>query len=52
MRNILKNIGYAVICVIVAPAAVIHTAYRAWYFRRFVIGQASRKGSKEAKPRQ
>lgn len=50
MKNLLKNIGYAVICIIVAPAAVIHIAYRTWYFRHFVIGPASRKGSGQAKP--
>lgn len=50
MKNLLKNIGYAVICIIAAPAAVIHIAYCTWYFKHFMIGPANRKGSRQAKP--
>lgn len=33
LKSILKKIRDAVICIVVAPAAVIHIAYQVWYFR-------------------
>lgn len=37
MKKIFKNIAYCIILIIVAPAAVIHTTYRLWYFKNFVL---------------
>lgn len=33
LKSILKKIRDAIICIVVAPAAVIHIAYQVWYFR-------------------
>ena len=39
IKNILKNIGYGIMLIFVAPAAVIHIAYRIWYFKHFILRQ-------------
>ena len=36
MRKLLKKIRDAIICIVVAPAAVIHIAYQVWYFREYL----------------
>ena len=39
IKNILKNIGYGIMLIFVDPAAVIHIAYRIWYFKHFILRQ-------------
>lgn len=41
MKKILKDIGFGLIAIIVAPAAVIHIAYRHWYFKNYILGSPS-----------
>lgn len=41
MKKILQNIGLGIIVIIVTPAAIIHIAYRHWYFKRLLDSMAS-----------
>lgn len=47
MKKIFKNIAYCIILIIVAPAAVIHTTYRLWYFKNFVLKSGADNASKK-----
>ena len=43
--SILAKIWLKIICILVAPAAVIHIAYQVWYFKNYMI-----KGGPKSKP--
>lgn len=45
MKENLKEIKYFIIALLVAPAMIIHTAYKVWYFRTFIIKSGKRKPS-------
>lgn len=42
MKKILQNIGYCIIVIIVAPAAIIHIAYQHWYFKHHILDSMAR----------
>lgn len=37
MKKFLKKLKHGIIYLLVAPAAIIHTAYQVWYFREFYL---------------
>ena len=43
MKKILQNIGHGIIVALVAPAAIIHIAYRHWYFKCLLDSMAGAK---------
>lgn len=43
MKKILQNIGHGIIVALVTPAAIIHIAYRHWYFKRLLDSMAGAK---------
>ena len=43
MKKILQNIGHGIIVALVTPAAIIHIAYRHWYFKRLLDSMSGAK---------
>lgn len=37
MKKVFTNILCFIICILVLPSMIIHTAYRIWYFKKFIL---------------